>query len=198
MSRPLLLVAAVLLATLGSCKPPRSHHPLSDPAQAKADTRLPGLWSGKTPDGEAAFLYVVQRSGALVDLVLLGDDGDKGAAVLHYDAFPTVLDGKGYLNLRRRSFKGEYGEGPQVDSEYIFARYQVSRDGTLTLAVMEDDPVEEAVKAGTLEGKIEDGEVALSADSDHLADFVRRSDGAKLFRTVATFKRVPVRAAKGR
>lgn len=183
---PILLAFALI----ASCKPPKAKHPLSDPAQAKPDPRLAGLWSGTMERGRApVMLYAVQRSGALLDLVLFGDDGERGAAVLHFEAFPTVLGGKTYLNLRHKVLLGEYGETPQVDAEYLFARYELAGDGSLKLSLMDEDAIKKAVADKRLEGSEEAGAVMITAGTPQLSEFVRKADPARLFSRVASLRR---------
>ncbi|MHB8877885.1 MAG: hypothetical protein ACYC8T_29680, partial [Myxococcaceae bacterium] len=180
----MLGLVALCAAAVASCGPPESKNPLSDPAQARVDPRLTGLWAGEV-NGSAATLQFFPKKGAYVDVVLVGDDGDKGAAVLTFDAFPTALAGKSYLNLRAKTFAGPYGENPSLAAEYIFARYEVGKDGALTLWTMDDAPVKAAVKAGKLKGTAGESTAKLTASTAELAEFVRGTDGEKLFTRLA-------------
>lgn len=181
------LLVALSLAVV-SCGPPRSSHPLSDPAAAKPDPRLVGLWTGLV-NGSKATLQVFAKTGASLDLVLVGDDGEKGAAVLTFDAFPSALGGKTYLNLRAKTFHA-WADGFDLSPDYIFARYELTKDGALSLAVMDDAPVKKAVAAKTLAGTVADDDVTLSASTKDLAEFVRTAKPDELFSSFGTFRRV--------
>jgi hypothetical protein len=181
-----------------SCSPPRSLHPLSDPAQAKADPRLAGTWVGKI-DEEWMYLHLYPKEGAALDLVLVGGDGKNGAGVVVFDAFPSVIAGRSYLNLRAKVFRGEYGSDPEILPDYIFARYAIAKDGALTLWHMDDEgPVKEALTSGALTGtpaaKGED--VRLTSDSATLAAFVARADPDKLFKRFGSFRRLATPAVR--
>lgn len=180
------LLPALLVAV--SCGPPGSKHPLTDPAAAKADPRLAGTFVGAL-EGARTVLHLFPKTGASLDLVLVGDDKEKGAAVLVFDAFPSVVGGRTYLNLRSKTFQGPYGEDPKLAEEWIFARYEVSPRGALTLWVMTEDEVKAAVEAGKLQGQVTEGDVHLTASSPELAAFVAAADPAKLFNRFGTFQK---------
>src|SRR5204863_529921 len=67
--------------------------------------------------------------------------------------FPSVIGGRTYLNLRSKVFKGEFGSDPETFPDYLFARYELAKDGALTLWYLDDtDPLKEALKSGALSG----------------------------------------------
>jgi hypothetical protein len=187
------LIALILL--WASCEPPRSKHPLSAPEAAKPDARMAGLWAGRLGEGDEALLRVVPRDGARFDLVLIGQDRANGAVVIAFEGFPSTIAGKSYLNLRAKTFVGEYAEKTQVAERWIFARYEVARDGALTLWQMEDEPVKAAIEAHKLEGKAAD-RVEITAPSAQLAEFVSSADSSTLWSRVGTFKRLHVEYPK--
>jgi hypothetical protein len=182
-------VSFVLLAVgVASCVPPESQHPLSDPAQAKPDARLVGLWAGDF-DGAGATIQFFPKTGPYLDLVLTGNDGEKGASVLVFDAFPSTVAGKTYLNLRAKTFEGSYADKITVASSFIFARYDVAKDGSITFFPMDDELVKTSVAAGKLKGSVKDGTVTLTASTKELAEYVRTADAEKLFKKLATFRK---------
>lgn len=185
-SRPRLLLALALAAV--SCGPPRSTNPLSDPAAAKPDARLLGLWTGQV-NGSKATLHVFAKTGASLDLVLVGDDGEKGAAVLTFDGFPSVIGGKTYLNLRAKTFHA-WAEGFDLSPDYIFARYDLAKDGALSLSLMDEATVKKAVAAKKLAGAVAEDDVKLSASTKDLADYVRTAKPDELFTSFGAFQRV--------
>ena len=50
-------LAAVMLLAVASCEPPASDNPLSNPAAAKVDSKLVGMWRGQK-DGDVVFFRV--------------------------------------------------------------------------------------------------------------------------------------------
>lgn len=182
-------VALALAAGIASCKPPRSRHPLTDPIKAKADVRLAGLWAGQMHAGDPATLQFVPRDGASVDVVLVGRDKKLGAVVLAFEAFPSSVGGRRYLNLRAKTFRGEYAEDVDLAPEYIFAKYEIGKDGALTLWSMIEDPAVDAIKAGTLKGSTDAG-TTITDESEKVAEFVRTADHSRLFSHLGTFRKV--------
>src|SRR5688572_26056395 len=118
-------LAAVTLLAVASCEPPASDHPLSDPAVAKVDSKLVGMWRGQK-DGDVVFLHVTGKEKGLLDLTLLGTDTKKGSVVLTFEGFVTELGGKKYLNLRPKTAKGDpWDDAWDVRPRYIFAQYDI-------------------------------------------------------------------------
>jgi len=183
------LCAGLLAVGVASCGPPESQNPLSDPAQAKPDARLTGLWSGEVENSPAT-LQFFPKQGPFLDVVLTGNDGEKGASVLVFDAFPTLLNGKTYLNLRAKSFRGLYSESFEIGAAYLFVRYDIAKDGSLTLLPMDDEPVKVAVAAGKLKGTVKENSVKLTASTKELAEYVRTADPERLFKKLATFRKL--------
>jgi hypothetical protein len=173
-----------LLMVLAACEPPDSKNPLSDPAAAKPDPRLTGLWISHK-NNEDSYLHVVPGKGATVDLVLVVPDKDKGAATLHFTAFPSVIGGKSYLNLRKKSFTDKWSDHFEVSPTYFFVRYSFAKDGALSLAYMDDDVVKQAIAAKSLAGEISPA-VKITADSAALAGFIQKSTDPKLFSELET------------
>jgi hypothetical protein len=190
------ILAAFAVAFL-SCEPPKSKNPLSDPKTATAEPRLAGTWGGRVGGDAEVTLSVYPREGALFDVILLGSDGAKGAVVLAFEGFPSVLGARKYWNLRSKKWAGEYGEHPTVSDSYIFVRYELPKDGSLVLWQMDDAPAVAAVKAGILEGSVlEKDSVLLSAESEKLVAFLATPEGEKSFKPFGTFKRLSRASAK--
>src|SRR5690349_15122485 len=99
-----LVAGAVLLLVAAGCEPPESTHPLSDPASAKGDSRLDGVFSFGDADGEAWLRLNPRRGSALVDVALIIHDQRDGMMALHYEGFPTQIGTSWYLNLREKTF----------------------------------------------------------------------------------------------
>lgn len=173
----LFLVA--LMIGLAGCLP-TSKNPLSDPANAVADMRLDGVWYGKSGE-DAIFLHFVPGKAATMDVVEVDHEKSGGAHASIYTMFPTTIDGQHYLNIQAKTGN---------DKRYYFARYTLSKSGTLTIWLMSEKPVAKAVKDGKLAGKItvnnadastESRDIALTASTESLADYVRSSDPDVLF-----------------
>jgi len=182
--------ATAILLVLLACNPPRFSNPLSDPRTAKADPRLVGVWNADMKN-EKVTITVVADVGASVDLVLVGDHGSgKGAEVGWFHAFPSVISGKTYLNVKAKRRIGDFGsDKTETDKEGFFLRYEVNNEA-LTLWVMDGKEVKAAVALGTLKGSVDTEEdVHVTSDTGTLANFVKNANDAKLFRKLGTFRR---------
>jgi hypothetical protein len=210
MRKMLLLLAAAVagMAAIAGCVPPESVNPLSDPATAKADPRLAGAFSASLDGGEAWLHFNPREGSAIVDVVLIGYDPRDGAMVLHYEAFPTQIGKYGYLNLRAKKFDDMLETKYERSPTYIFARYEIAKDGALTLSVMDDTPAEKAINKGEVQGKISKGGentdlgtvtgngTFLTADSAKLAAWVAKSTDPALFNTIGVFRKVDPKLGK--
>ena len=183
------LFLVVVMVGLAGCLP-TSKNPLSDPADAVADTRLEGVWYGKSGE-DTVFLHFVPDEAGSMDIVEVDHEKSGGAHTLTYTMFPTVIGDEHYMNIREKS---------GTEKPYYFARYTLSKSGTLTLWLMSEKPVAKSVKAGKLAGKItvknegesnESRDITLTASTENLAAYVRKSDPDVLFtEKFGTFKKV--------
>jgi hypothetical protein len=173
-----LFVIAVMIGLAGCL--PTSKNPLSDPASAVMDMRLDGVWYGKSGE-DAIFLHFVSGKATSMDIVEVDQEKSGDAHTSIYTMFPTVIEGQRYMNIRDKTGAGK---------PYYFARYTLSKSGTLTIWLMSEKPVAKAVKAGKLAGKItvnntgastESRDIALTDSTESLADYVGKSDPDVLF-----------------
>lgn len=132
---------SVVALALTSCGVPLSVQPLVPPNEGVLDRALLGTWEGSDSKGEHLTLSLEVKSGAVLRVTL--PRGSETPVVL--EAHACKLGDTSYLNAR---FLDE-GE----PSHWLIVRYQVAKDGTLTLWTMDDAPVREALAAGTLKGK---------------------------------------------
>lgn len=169
-----------LLLGLAGCLPV-SQNPLSPPEKAVADSRLAGVWYGKSGE-DTVFLHFVAGKGAAMDAVEVDHEKSGDAQANLYTLFPSVIDGVRYLNIREK--KGA------EKKPYYLARYQLSANGTLTIWMMSEKAVARAVKNEKLAGKITpknsgdrsvDQDITITASTERLAAFLRKSDPEILF-----------------
>ena len=183
-----LFVVALMMGLAGCL--PTSKNPLSAPEDAVADTRLEGVWYGKSGE-DTVFLHFVAGKAASMDIVEVDHEKSGGAHTSIYTMFPTVIDGQRYMNIREKN-----GD----KKPYYFARYTLSKTGTLTLWLMSEKPVAKAINAGKLTGKItvkntdetaESRDVALTSTTASLAAYVGKADPEALFaEKFGSFKKV--------
>lgn len=184
-----LLSVLFLALVLAGCVP-ESVHPLSDPAQAKVDSRLIGLWSARI-DNEDAILHFVPRSDGWTEIVMVTyrnqrEDGEWSV----FRMFPSRIGGKNYMNVR---FIAEAAERAP-SKRFHLARYRLSQDGALTVWSMSAPAGRSAIKAG-LKGSIRKArfgdDIVIEAKPAELAEFLRGTDTEKLFSNrIGPFRRI--------
>jgi hypothetical protein len=179
------LLLLLPLSLLPACIP-YATTPLSDPDKAKLDERLCGRWSHTNTDGETSTWTIgkPKRDGAPAGLmVAVSVWCDKNHEVDFGDAcfFPTVLGDHSYMNVIKFD-DVERMEARKWDmakvTRYTFVRYRVEGD-TLTIWLMDDKPVAEAIQAGRLKGTVEKEKksfgktVTITDTTDNLIRFVK-------------------------
>ena len=179
-TKPLLLLAASL-ALLTGCLP-TSVHPLGSVENAPNEERLTGTWYGKS-GADQVFLHFVKGTGTEIQIVEVDHEQKGDAHTTLYHAYPTVIGGNHYLNVR---------EGNQ--EAYYFVRYQLT-NGVLTLSLMGETAASKAISSGKLKGKItgdaQNRDVKITDSTERLAAFVGKTDPDQLFdQKFGTFKRV--------
>ena len=185
-----ILVAGWGLALILSACLPESVHPLSDPAQAKVDARLVGLWSARMDD-EDAFLHFIPGSDGWTEIVMVSyRNGREAGEWSAFRMFPSRIDGRDYMNVRVVAEAAERSESKL----FVLARYHLSQDGALTIWSMSGLAGRSAIKAG-LEGSVRKSafgdDILIEAKSAELVEFLRRSDIEELFdNMIGPFRRI--------
>jgi hypothetical protein len=185
------IVLAMAAAACGAT----SQNPLSRPEDARPDPSLPGVWTVQVK-GEMkqkqTVLVSVFSGGAWVEAVSVTHEEEAEGRAPHLEvsrceAFPTVLRGRKYLNVR--CSENNSLETPAT-AEFRILRYDVKKD-TLRLRDIRDAPIEAAIRKGLLSARHEPlpgsslyHEIHLTASSEQLARFVASADDAELFSPV--------------
>lgn len=192
----LSVLLAVILTGLTGCLPV-SENPLSKPEDGAADSRLTGVWYGKSGD-DTVFLHFVPDHGAKVDIAEVDHEQKGGAATNLYTAFPSKIGSNRYLNIQDK--KG-------TSKSYYLARYQISSSGTLTVWLMSEKPAAKAIRSGKLTGKVNEKEsssgktdldISITSSTAQLASFVAKADPETLFaEKFGTFKKLALPSAAG-
>jgi hypothetical protein len=163
------LCAALLWA---SCGPPGSVHPLSDPASARPDDRLIGVWDLVEPreaddeEEEASLRFTALQDG----MTEIRDSDEE----LRLRMFPTELHGRSYMNL----------QDVREPGPWLIARYELGEDGALAIWLMNDEAVRGAIERGELKGEIPERSsqsALITAEPDELAEFLRAADPGTLY-----------------
>ena len=96
-------------------------------------------------------------------------------------AFPTVLGDARFLNVL---FPKDKEDSASKDC-YFFYRYEIAKNGTLTLWAMNEELFSDAIRSGEIQGKItnENGkeEKILTDTSKNLSRFIEKHGAEKAF-----------------
>jgi hypothetical protein len=207
----------ILLATLmtslvffnGCFCPLTSVNPLSDPHHAKYDKRLEGAWQSVSQDSDLNFIHFGKDDEKKTEMVIIEHMRSGKIDVSMLTVFPTIINGKGYLNMKVEDLFEEFSEDL---SGYIFMKYELPDKNTLTLSLLNEKPIVDAIKSGELKGDITyekvvtkaGGEkdssgqnkerkikcVKLSDSSDNILKYFETADSKKLFEETTEFKRI--------
>jgi hypothetical protein len=173
-------------ACLGAAGCGDSTAPLSDPAAAKVDQRLLGVWRIKAEDGSVTYCHVGQAGEKLPGAMRI-------ATVTHREdriepptlllAFVSRLGDKTYLNVadgKPERAERVAAEGWKTVDAYFILRYEMA-DDKLTIWTMDAGAKRQAVEGGKIKGTTERRQALLTDTTENLARFVAAA-GDGLFR----------------
>jgi len=206
----LLAILMTSIVFLGGCFCPlTSVNPLSDPQNAKYDKRLGGAWQSVSPDGGLEFIHFGKDDEKKTQMVIIEHMNSGKIDLSTLTVFPTIINGKGYLNVNVEDLFEEFSEDI---SGYIFMKYELLDKDTLTLSFLEEKPIVEAIKSGKLEGEItyekkdikkgDEGDSSkqnkkktikcakLSDSSDNILKYIQSVDPDKLFPKPIELRRI--------
>ncbi|MFC1813558.1 hypothetical protein ACFL03_12810 [Thermodesulfobacteriota bacterium] len=211
MKRIILLITLIFpLVFLNGCFCPlTSVNPLSDPHNAKYDKRIGGAWQSVSTDGDLEFIHFGKDDEKKTQMVIIEHMRSGKIDFSTLTVFPTIINGKGYLNIHVEELFEEFKEDL---SGYVFMKYELLDKNTLTLSFLEEKPIIEAIKSGTLEGEItyekkdikkgDEGDsskqgkkttikcVTLSDRSDNILKYIQSNDPDKLFPKPIELRRI--------
>ena len=171
--------------SLAGCLPV-SVNPLSSPENAISDSRLPGVWYGRSGE-DTVFLHFVAGEGPQMQIVEVDHEKTGKAHTTLYNMYVTAIEDSRYMNVQ---------EGKGEDRPYYLARYRISGSGTLTIWLMSEKSAAKAIRADKIEGKVvkksaDDLDVKITDTTKHLAAFVKKSDPEVIFdQKFGTFRKL--------
>jgi hypothetical protein len=186
------LACALLLA---GCLPVTSKNPVGTTTGLGADQALYGTWIGHNPDNKAdksaAYFHFLQgKDGTLAALMVFSGSGkDDGWSA--FNVRTAVLGKNHFLNAVETLDNGEPTEG-NLKTANIPLLYSI-KGRTLTLYLLEEDKVKEAVKAGAIAATVEpreSGDVVITADAAALDAYMTKPEAAKLFKILFVLKKM--------
>ena len=187
-----LAIAAALL--LAGCLPVTSKTSVGTTAGLGADEALTGTWVGHSQDekekGVAYFHFLKGKSGTLMALMVFaaGDSDDEWTA---FNLRTASLGKNHFINAVETFNDNKPTEGNLKDAN-IPLLYSFGKHHTLTLYLLDEDKVKEAIKAGKIAGTVEpgdSGDVQITADAAALDAFFATPEAAKLFKVFIVLKK---------
>ena len=189
-----LAIAATLL--LAGCLPVTSKTPVGTTVGLGADETLIGTWIGHSEDekdkGVAYFHFLPSKDGATITalMVTIGD-GKSDSDWTSFAVSTARLGAHHYMNAVETSEDGKPADD-QFKNANIPLLYSFGRHHTLTLYLLDEDKVKEAIQAGKIAGTIEPGnfaDVKITADAAALDAFMATPEAAKLFKVFIVLKK---------
>lgn len=188
--RMTLCVTLALCALLCGC--PVALQPLSSSAEAVPDGQLLGVWYAHDKGENLVYLHVGRGKQGLMEAMLVEHGVDGGYKVSRYTAFPTQLEGMTLLNvISPEDHKNTPG--------YDIVRYHIDENRSLSLALMAEDVVKQAINDGKLKGKVGPAafdDTTITASGKELLAYIKSADPSKLFPKALRFERAPDPGAK--
>lgn len=194
----MLIVLVALTCTLSGCCPTTELHPLSDPGNPAFDERLSGAWLLSDDNGRT-YLHIGKGEGRFTEIRFVEHRSDGSLDTGAFIAFPSFIDGDSFLNIKSAVQAEESFVG------YVFVMYGFIDSNRLTLAIWDEQAIENAIRNGLLKGEITDQRnggqgreskvkvhcVRVTDDSGSLVRFIRSFGKEKLFnKHLGTFERI--------
>jgi len=175
----------------------KSRQPLSKPEDSQPDSSLAGAWYGVI-EGKDVYLHIIPNGNpdakAWMDLVHVvhpkrGETG-KGEDAILLHMFQTAAAGKKFMNVLFRRPQNEENGLCKVEEFYWFWKYEVSRDGVLTVWELEEEPLRLALEDGKLKGRYRKVNVYLEDSSENILAYLLSAEGEKAFHIYGQFKKI--------
>lgn len=184
---------------LAACLP-ETKTPIGTTVGLGADEALLGTWKSTCNDKDkkaVAYSHFLKKVDGTLTAVWVEHSldppkkGEKTGEVDIYALSTATLKGNHYIN----AVPAEENDQPADDkTEKLFVPllYTINND-TLTLYLLDEDKVKEAIEAGKIAGEIKKGDigesVTITADAQTLDAFMATPEAARLFKVFAVLKR---------
>lgn len=200
MNKKIFLILSVVGLTLfmNGCFD-KSKFPLSKPETAQQDKRLAGAWHGVI-EGVDVYLHVIPYSDdepktkAWMQLVHVihpkSGSAGKGEDAILLNMFPTVAAGRTFMNVLFRKPQQAEGGVCEVEEYYWFWKYEVSREGVLTVWNLEDEVLRLAIEDEKLKGRYRKASLYLEDSSEKMLAYLLSAEGEKAFRLYGQFRKI--------
>jgi hypothetical protein len=175
----------------------KSKLPLSRWEDAQPDKALAGAWRAVV-DGKDVYLHVIpypedhpEKAWMQLAHVVQPPGGSPGrgedAILLHM--FPTAAKGRKFMNVLFRKPHNTKDGRCEVEEYYWFWKYELSRDGVLTVWELEEEGSRLAVEDGKLKGAYKNS-VQLEDSGENILAYLLSVEGEKSFHLYGKFKKI--------
>lgn len=183
MQRIIGIVALAL--SLAGCLPVTSTSPVGTTKALGADSRLVGMWQGRTDDNAPIwFAFLPDGHGGLTAIAIgIPTAKDESGYYATYSLRTTSLGRAAYMNVRAVTEDGKPASEPPAGRS-IIALYRFGVPRSLALYLADENATKDAIKARKIGGTIEPGkfgDVTLTAKPADLDRFFASDAGLKLF-----------------
>ena len=175
----------------------KSRLPLSKWEDAQPDRALAGAWRAVI-DGKDVYLHIIplpedhpEKAWMQLAHVVQPPNGStgRGEDAILLNMFPTAVKGRKFMNvLFRKSHEAKDGRC-EMEEYYWFWKYELSRDGVLTVWELEEEPIRLALEDGKLKGTYKNS-VSLEDSSENILAFLLSDEGEKAFHLYGKFKKI--------
>ncbi len=181
-------ILCTLALFVAACLPVTTDNPIGSTVGFKPDPALIGLWKGHGGDKEpgdmkyAYFAFFRDDDGVGMSAMLMTFESDADQWTI-YDAQLATLGANHIMNVREASQNGKPAN-EEDRRQLIPLRYDIGKDGKLTLSLLDDKATAAAIKAGKLKGTVQEGtgnDSHITADPKSLDAFFATKQGAALF-----------------
>jgi hypothetical protein len=184
-----LVLAALAALSVSACVSVKE--PIGTSVGYVNDGALEGLWIGKPSDDKSiGYYHVILNDDATMTVVGIAPRSGKDKASWGTLELTTVVLGANhYMNARETSEDGK----PKPPDDASYPLYYTVKGDTLSVFAFDSAKVEDAIKAGRIEGTITKDKfgdtVAITADGAHLDAFLKAPDAPGMFSPVLELHR---------
>ena len=189
-----LIAALLLTVSLTSCY--ESQVPLSEPNPATTDESIKGVWHAVIEKNDV-YLHIIPMRPPLLKLIRVTHVNVGGFYNLdELEMFPTVIEGRRYMNLKYLMPKDAEDEKGELEQRFTFLKYDLSREGVLTVWGLDYEAWKKAIAAKRIKGTAWEttwgSNVRLDDTGKNILNYLSAKDTDREFRIVGQFRRIKV------
>ncbi|MGH6930827.1 MAG: hypothetical protein ACREEE_00180 [Dongiaceae bacterium] len=146
-------------------------------------------------EDENVFLHVLRATGGQLEVLVVSHRPDGSGGTDLYQGHVSALGDRRFVNLRPAGNTSVDDSNP--DLNYLIVGYEFDDAGHLVAHFLAEQPLVDAIAAGTLTGEVtDDGDgfgrsIVVTADSSRLADYLAAGNATVILDKAMTFDRTP-------